>query len=430
LIKAVFALIVAALTAAVLIVPSQAPPQSGAVAAVDLPSVAVCPVDEGSGRNTTIGIASGINGEGRFTAFAGGVSAGSSEFSTGASGSVAIPLADVAPVGTSAGLAELPGPDVAAASLLLSAETVAVETCVATPIQQTLLAGGSTISGEEHQVQLMNPYAGEAVVDLIVYSESGLESIPQLRGISVPSRSSVRTDLSELLPGRESLAITVQVVSGSVMAAARFGVGTDVALWHSVAPALDWYVPVPAAGIGGEIVISTGVGADVAFQVDVHGPQGLVEAFLDGVVPARGTTVVPLADLGLEAASAVRVISTQPVGVFLRSVAETGVAITSGSPVSAARWLLPGAGLAPGSTGSAVVLNAGLEEATVVVTALRDQSVANEYAVPAGTVLEVPAVEGGANAYTVKGEGSLVPMWVTTTPTGSAYSIGVPLLDE
>jgi hypothetical protein len=45
-------------------------------------------------------------------------------------------------------------------------------------------------------------------------------------------------------------------------------------------------------------------------------------------------------------------------------------------------------------------------------------------------VLEVPAVEGGANAYTLKGIGSLVPMWVTTTATGVAYSIGVPIIDE
>ena len=77
-----------------------------------------------------------------------------------------------------------------------------------------------------------------------------------------------------------------------------------------------------------------------------------------------------------------------------------------------------------------MILNAGLEEDVVVVTARRDQSVAQEHTIPAGMVLEVPAVEGGANAYTLKGIGSLVPMWVTTTATGVAYSIGVPIVDE
>ncbi|MGH8873487.1 MAG: DUF5719 family protein [Acidimicrobiia bacterium] len=430
MIKAFFALVVAALAAAVLITPNPEQPQANLQAAVDPPSVAVCPVEEGSGRGTTIGIASSISGMGRFTVFAGGGSAGSTDFSTGASGSAAIPLAEVAAVGTAAGLAELPGPDVAASTLLLGTESVAVESCLSTPHQQTLLAGGSTISGRQHEVQLMNPYAGEALADLIVQSESGLESASQLRGISVPSRSSVVVDVGEILPGRESLSFTIEVVSGSVMAAGRFAAGEDTAVWHSVSPALDWYVPIPSGGLGGELVVSTGVGADVEYQLDVHGPDGLIEGFQEGVVPGRGLSVVPLADLELETASAIRVVSTQPVAVFLRSISEAGVAITSGSTATSSRWFLPGAGLAPGSTGSAVILNAGLDEATVVVTALRDQPAAQQLTVPAGTVIEVPAIEGGANAYSVTGEGLLVPLWVTTTGTDIAYSVGVPLLDE
>lgn len=430
MIRALFALTVAALTAAVLILPGSEPPASEPVSAIDPPPVAVCPVEEGSGRSTTVGLASSVNGEGRFTAFAGGGPVGSAQFSTGASGSAAVALADVAALGTAAGLAELPGPQSAAGSLLLGAESVAVESCVATPIQQTLLAGGATVSDEQYQVHLMNPYAGEALVDLIVQSESGLETAPTLRGISVPSRSSVLVDLSEVLPGRETLSITVEVVSGSVMAAGRYGVGVDVALWHSVAPALDWYVPVPASGATADLVISTGVSAEVEYQLDVYGPEGVVEAFQEGVVPGRGVSVVSLGELGFEVASAMRVVSTQPVAVFLRTRTEAGVAITSGATAPASRWLLPAAGLAPGNTGSTVILNAGLEDATVVVTAHREQSAAEQYVVAAGTVLEVDLIEGNANAYSVKSEASLVALSVTTTPTGTAYSIGVPIPDE
>jgi len=430
MIRAFLALAVAALTATVLITPVPEPPEADPNAAVDPPPVAVCPVEEGSGRSTTVGIASSVNGEGRFTAFAGGGPVGSTQFSTGASGSAAIALADVAAVGTAAGLAELPGAESAAASLLLGTESIAVEACLATPVQQTLLAGGSTVSGEQYQVHLMNPYAGEAVVDLIVQSESGLETVPLLRGISVPSRSSVLIDLSEVLPGRETLSIAIEGVSGSAMAVGRFGVGVDVALWHSVAPALDWYVPVPAGGAGGDLVISTGVSAEVEYQLDLYGPEGVVEAFQEGVVPGRGVSIVPLGELGFEVASAMRVVSTQPVAVFLRTVSEGGVAITSGATSTASRWFLPAAGLAPGNTGSTVILNAGLDDATVIVTAHREQSAAQQYVVPAGSVIEVGSIEGNANAYTVKGEGSLVPLSVTTTPTGTAYSLGVPILDE
>ena len=104
--KALLAVLVTALTVVVLLIPSPEQPHANEVAAVDPPAVAVCPVEEGSGRTTTIGVASGINGDGRFTAFAAGVSAGSTTFSTGASGSAATPIAEIAPLGTGAGLAE------------------------------------------------------------------------------------------------------------------------------------------------------------------------------------------------------------------------------------------------------------------------------------------------------------------------------------
>jgi hypothetical protein len=422
--------LVAGMAVGVLLVPSGEPPAPGPAAATDPPSVAICPIEEGSGRTTSVGLASGVGGDGRFTAFAAGVSAGSTTFSTGASGSAAIRVAEIAPVGIGAGLAEKPDGEVAAASVLEGAQSVAVEACTPVPVSQTLIAGGSTLSGEQHHIQLMNPYAGEAVVDLIALSDSGLEATPQLRGIIVPSRSSAIIDFDELLPGRQFLAVTVEVASGSVMTSARFDPGADGALWHSVSPALDWFVPVPGAGLGGQLVVSTGSTADVEYQVDVYGPQGLVEAQQDGVVPARGSVSLPLSGIGVEAAAGVRIVATQPVAVFQRLAADTGVAITAGAAATSSGWLLPGAGLSAGGTGSLLIFNAGLEEDTVLVTALRDQPASQEIAVPAGMVVEVPAMEGRANAYTVEGQGQLVAAWVTTGDGATAYSIGVPLTDE
>jgi hypothetical protein len=428
--KVVLSVLVAGLAVGVLLVPSPEPPVPGSEVAANPPSVAVCPIDEGGGRSTSVGVVSEVGGEGRFTAFAAGVPAGSSTFSTEPSGSASISVAEIAPVGAGAGLLEMPEGDVAAASVLVGAQSVAVETCTPVPEAQTLLAGGSTLSGHQHQIQLMNPYAGEAVVDLIVQSDSGLEAAPQLRGIIVPSRSSAIVDLDELLPGREFLATTVSVASGSVMTSARFDVGGDGALWHSVTPAVDWYVPIAAAGIDGDLVGSTGATADVEFQVDVYGPQGLVEAQQAGVVPARGMVRLPLGDMGLEGASAVRVIATQPVAVFQRLVSGTGVAITAGASSTSPRWLLPGAGLAPGGAGSLVLLNAGLDEDTVTVTARHDPSARQEVTLPPGSVVEVPAISGVADGYTVEGQGALVAAWVTTGEVGTAYSVGVPVLDE
>jgi hypothetical protein len=429
MIRALLSLLIAGLTVGVLLIPSAEPPQPGSVPTLSPPAVAVCPVVEGSGRTTRVGVVTEGEAEGRFTAFAAGVSAGSTGFTTSASASAAVSVGEIAPIGTGAGLIELPGGVMAAGSVIEGAGSAAVESCVTTPSQQTLLTGGSTVSGAQFEIRLMNPYAGEATVDLVILSESGLEAAPQLQGISVPSRSTVVLDLAETLPGRQSMAVSVEVASGSVMTTGRYGVGSDVATWHAVAPAIDWYVPVPASGIGGELLISTAVAAEVGYQLDVYGPQGLIEAFREGTVPARGQASVRLDGLELEGAAAIRVISTQPVAVFMRLVADPSVALTSGASTTATEWLLPGAGLSQGGTGSLAVFNAGLDEDRVVVTAHRDQPVSQEVVVPAGVAVEVPSVEGNANAYSVRGGGDLVALWVSTTPAGTAYSIGVPILD-
>jgi hypothetical protein len=427
MIKAIFALVVAVFAGAVVMMPAPEPPQPGPAVAVDPPSVSVCPVDEGSGRSTTVGVVATVAGPGLFTAFAGGAPAGSAPFETGASGVAAIPLQEVAPIGVAAGLVELPGDEAASASLMVGSESVAHESCLTVPAPQTLLGAGSTTTGEEYDIQLMNPYSGGAVVDLTVVSESGIESASQLRGIAVPSRSSAVVDMDQILPGRASLAVTIEASTGSVMAVGRLTAGADSALWDAVAPALDWFIPVPS-GAGSQVVVSSGVASDVEYQVDLYGGEGLLEAFQTGVVPAHGFAVV---DPGSAAGpTAVRIISTQPVSVFLRNVGASGASLTAGSTVAAAQWLLPAAGMAPGATGRMVILNAGLDEATVTVTAISDAPVAQEVSVPAGTVVEFPAIEGGAHAYTLNGEGLLVPLWVTTTETASAYSTGVPLVDE
>jgi hypothetical protein len=49
---------------------------------------------------------------------------------------------------------------------------------------------------------------------------------------------------------------------------------------------------------------------------------------------------------------------------------------------------------------------------------------------PPGSVVEVPAISGVADGYTVEGQGALVAAWVTTGEVGTAYSVGVPVLDE
>jgi hypothetical protein len=56
-----------------------------------------------------------------------------------------------------------------------------------------------------------------------------------------------------------------------------------------------------------------------------------------------------------------------------------------------------------------VILNTGLDEATVIVTALREASVAKQFVVPAGSVMEFSSVEGNADGVLPQGRGSFGP---------------------
>lgn len=421
-------LAVAALTAGVFAMPQPAPPVPGEGVAPDPADVMVCPAQEGSGRTTSIAVVSPLAGPGTVTLFTAGLSAGSVEYATGASGSALVPVGQIAAVGTAAALVELPGAGSAAGTLISGGGSLAHEACVSSPVGQTLLAGGSTLSGESLEVQVMNPYAGEALVDVTVRSESGVETLPELVAIPIPTRSSAIIDLDRELPGRESVTVTVEATRGRVLVSGRQGNAGDEAVWSGVAPAQDWYLPIPA-GVSGEIVVATGLAVEVAFQLDVYGPDGVVEGAREGVVPPQGSVSVPLADLAMETAGAVRVISAQPVGVFLRTVTADTVALTSGAVTGADRWLLPGAGSTPSGTGAMLMLNTGLEDADVVLTSLRDQSQARQLLVPAGQVVEFAGIEGPGRGYSIRSSQPLVALWVGAEGAAHAYSIGVAFVD-
>ena len=127
------------------------------------------------------------------------------------------------------------------------------------------IAWDSTVSGERFQVRLMNPYAGEAVVDLIIQSESALEAASHHGDLGSP-RSSAVVDLAGL-SARETVAVNrhrggERQCSGQ---GSRFDAGADGAL------GIRWRrrpigTCLPAGGSMASLVISTGVAAEMTFR--------------------------------------------------------------------------------------------------------------------------------------------------------------------
>lgn len=414
--------------AAIVMAPPDAPvpgPDPGSNA----PPVAVCATDESSNRSTNLAIASTVAGPGQVTVFAGGVTVGTSDFDTGTSGSTTVPLVDVSAVGRAAALVEFPNSDSAAASIVAGDTSLAGELCSRVPDRLAVIGGGSTIEDRQFEVQLMNPYSAEAVVDIRATSESGRESNEMLDAITVPPRTSVVVDMDGLLPGRAQLVLEIETTRGNVVATARSDVLGDMAIWRAVAPTESSYAVFPSFAGSREVFISSAAPTDIEYQIDIYGPGGVDEAAIEGVLSAGGQDVIDLSLIS-EAAVALHVVSTGPVGVFASLASESGLALTAGSPLAAANWLLPGAGAIPASTGRLVMVNVGLEAAVTTVVEVRNATRSRVVTVEPDQVLELELDEIVGDGVSLASDGLLVPIWVMATGEAVAMSGGLPLFNE
>jgi hypothetical protein len=420
--------LVVLLGAGALLAPVSDEPSPGDVPGREVPPISICPLVEGGERSTSVAVLSSINGEGRISSFAAGAETGALDFRTGATGSIVVPAEEIGAVGDSGGLIELPSETTGSGVIIAGEASLATESCADTPTVQSFIAGGSTASGASFVIQLLNPYAGEAIVDVTVSTEAGLESDERFDSVVVPALSTRTLDLAELIPGRETITVELETVRGSILAVGRQTTDGEVAVWRAVEPAQDWWLPVPSGGAVKQLVIGTPGSEDVEFQIDSYGPDGFTEALQSGTVPGRGQMRVDLAAIS-EQAMGLRVITSAPVVPALWIDSAAGLAATTASPVDAAVWFLPGAQGPAGGSGEIVVLNSGLDDVTVTLRSLREQSVTRDFQLPAEGVL-VTDLATAADGYRVEATGPVVALWTSQIGGAGAVALGIPIQDE
>jgi len=396
------------------------------VPASEAPPVAICPIVESGDNHTAVSVLSSVNGQGRLSTFAAGSETGSVEFRTGGSGSVTVPAADANAVGFAGGLIEMPSETTAAGVVTSGPESRTAEVCADTPIAQAFISGGSTITGSSFEIQLINPYAGEASVDLNVTSDAGVESSDRFNAVVVPPLSTITLDLTQIIPGREAISAEVETTRGSVLAYGRQTIDGRRALWRAVAPAQDWWLPVPPGGGTKQMRIANPESAEVEYQVDLYGPDGFVEGYETGLIDARGSVTVPSGAI-TEDEAAVRVITTGPVVPLLWIDSAQGLARTTASEVDAPVWLLPGASGPAGGSATITVLNSGIETVTVSIRSLSDRSIVRDLEVGAEGILTVDLV--AADGYRVEATGPVVALWTSSHGGTGTAAMGIPLQD-
>ena len=418
------------LAAATYLLPVPAEPEFGVEPGTEQPPVSICPVVEAGGRTSDIAILSSISGAGRISTFSAGDETGSLDFRTGTSGSVVVPTGEAGAIGVSGALVEMPSETTASGVLITGEGSRAAEACADIPTGQAFLSGGSTASGAAFEVQLLNPYAGEAVLELTVTSDAGIESDERFESVIVPPLSTLPVNLTEIIPGREDISVNIETLRGSVLAVGRQTLEGETAVWRAVEPGLDWWLPVPEGDSLKQVLIATPSNAPIEYQVDVYGLGGDVgsyqEAYETGTLEARGHTRVGLAAITTEAIG-IRVIATGPLVASLWIDSDAGMAATTASPVDAPVWLLPGALAPPGGSGALVVLNASVDDVELNVRSMRETSLERNFELPAEGVLSVPLI--AADGYRVEATGPVVALWVSEIDGAGTAALGIPIQD-
>ncbi len=408
-------IVIAMLATAVAVVPGPSTPSPDPVVSPSPAMFAVCPTGEAARRDTTVHLLGGAEGNVTARVFSAGEVVAEETRQIPADGAMIFEVSELTGLARSPvllGLAEA----TTRLAAVLTGDVAAASRCDAGFPDTVLVTGGSTSEGETFALLLANPFAGTATVTLGIASEIGAESNPDLERVVVPPRSLVTVDLGGQLPGRQVMSVAVTPQEGRVVAAATQEGSGDAAAIAGQVPNVDWYLPLPdLEDVNRTLVLAAPGTTEVPFQLDVYGPEGLVEAAYEGTVPARGQMVVPVSEL-LEGEGVVRIVAASPVSAVLRLTGEEVRALIPGVPEAGTSWMLPGAGRL-GST-AIHLFNPG--EVDVAARVLSDIGTSlEEIDIPAGSWATVEA-SGNLLGARVEGDGDLIVTWTTATEEGLA----------
>jgi hypothetical protein len=279
-------------------------------------------------------------------------------------------------------------------------------------------------AGAKHAsvLELVNPDAGPAIVDTLVYGKAGPVDAPVLRGVAVPGNSVRRIDLAKALPRRDELALHVVTTRGRVSAAmldrydelGNRGASSDYLPSQAEPATSNLLLGIPDGAGRRVLLLANRAETETRASIKVVTEKAVFAAVdtEDVLLPPQSVTKVSIAPLlrGENAADAI------------------GLLVESGTPVTAtARYFIdrdlshavPPEPLAETSTllpeGRKRLLLGGASGAGVVRVVARDA---------AGEVLDDRRVEVGADRGAAVGlPGKAVLLTVTTNGTTVAGSV-------
>jgi hypothetical protein len=439
--RTLFAVVIGVFAAAAVVIPRPAdPPEPLAGRVIDRPGLAspdaaaiwYCAWSQANAtRDTFLAVASIEEATAAFTfpVTIPGEEADTAELYTLAPGGAALNLSDVAQRGDSPSFIEFTnGP--AAVSATVRGDVVAADACVASGPDTWVFPGGSTLAGEELTLRLFNPFPEVARVTVTAVSDIGVEALGELRLLSVGARSWRDVSFEELLRQRTDLAVSVTIDDGLVVPAMMFRAGEDEDWWPGVGLSDVWEFPaVGLVGMEAAIVVANPGPAPVevtgVFFTDA-GPDP--DAFTVTVPPERPLRIPVPTD---ETVRGAQLAAASPVAAAVVGVGEAGTVVTAGISTTARTWLVPGLRGSGLESGTLWMLNSSEEPTTVTVSSLSGAELVGErLTLDPRSLVEVPVDDDDAVGYLIQAADPITVAWSLEGPSGSALSIGTPIVDE
>lgn len=227
------------------------------------------------------------------------------------------------------------------------------------------LLGMATNEGEQSTVVLANPFAVEATARLVGTSEFGPDTVTEVEAVRVPAQSTLALPLGQLMAGRQQLGFTLYPDGGAVVAGvARFG--PDIATSEAIAGAQQWFVPQPAFGVTGHLIVRNLASVDASYRVDALNSEGVTEGIDNGALAVDSELWLALEDLGEN--GGYLVTSDEPIAVALVYAGESTRVISTASSTSTVAWLVPISANSAESATAVWILNPEETAATATVT--------------------------------------------------------------
>ena len=277
--------------------------------------------------------------------------------------------------------------------------------CSTTASSSWTFPWGVTSRGNRELLVFMNPFPDDATVDIEFATDEGRRDAARFQGFIVPGRSVVGAFIDEDVTRKSQVSAAIRVRGGRIVVdRIQFFDGTDGRTGMTLAlgvptPALTWAFPTGETGNGlAEQVVVFNPSEDVAeveVEVRIDDPQANVppEPFELTVPPGRYSIIDVHAEArvppGVGHALFVRSLNDVPITAErvnwgVEPAPRRGVASSTGAPLGAPIWYLPGGGPTAERDELLTFLNLDVENAvTLDVTGLA-----------AGQILAIQGLQG------------------------------------